>query len=145
MANEFKRIVDYLVTLNDCNLAEEVKKSSDVQWCLSELRDILEVLDSMSTGRLIELSEADKDERIILLPRLPVDKIYVITEFPYPRIQPCTSYATAYPLTRGETVMIVHPMGADPILYATQEDIGKTIFRTYEEAKRALDEMEERM
>ena len=35
-------LVHELNTLNDDNLAERVIKDSDVQWCLSELQDILE-------------------------------------------------------------------------------------------------------
>lgn len=36
-----KTLVDELLTLNDDNLAQRVIESSDVQWCLSELQDIL--------------------------------------------------------------------------------------------------------
>ena len=35
-------LVRDLCSLNDDNLAERVMKDSDVQWCLSELLDILE-------------------------------------------------------------------------------------------------------
>ena len=35
-------LVKELLTLNDENLAERVIKDSDVQWCLSELYDILQ-------------------------------------------------------------------------------------------------------
>lgn len=38
-----KQLVDELVSLNDENLARRVVESSDVQWCLSELQDMLEV------------------------------------------------------------------------------------------------------
>ena len=34
-------LVDELVSLNDENLAQRVINNSDVQWCLSELKDIL--------------------------------------------------------------------------------------------------------
>ena len=36
-----KQLVDELVSLNDENLAQRVIKNNDVQWCLSELQDIL--------------------------------------------------------------------------------------------------------
>lgn len=36
-----KQLVDELVSLNDENLARRVIETSDVQWCLSELQDIL--------------------------------------------------------------------------------------------------------
>lgn len=48
LVDDLKDIVRrrHLVTLNGDDLAEEVKKNSDVEWCLSELRDILEALDN---------------------------------------------------------------------------------------------------
>lgn len=38
---DLKQLVDELVSLNDENLARRVVDSSDVQWCLSELQDML--------------------------------------------------------------------------------------------------------
>lgn len=38
-----KDLVDELMTLNDDNLAQRVRDNSDVQWCLSELQDMLAV------------------------------------------------------------------------------------------------------
>ena len=38
-----KQLADELVSLNDENLARRVIETSDVQWCLSELQDMLEV------------------------------------------------------------------------------------------------------
>ena len=43
MSRTLLDLVSELNTLNDDNLAERVIKDSDVQWCLSELQDILEV------------------------------------------------------------------------------------------------------
>lgn len=39
--DELKALVDEFVTLNDDNLAQTVIDNNDVQWCLSELRDML--------------------------------------------------------------------------------------------------------
>lgn len=36
-----EQLVDELVSLSDENLARRVIETSDVQWCLSELQDIL--------------------------------------------------------------------------------------------------------
>lgn len=38
---KLKTLVDELVSLNDDNLAQRVIANSDVQWCLSELQDML--------------------------------------------------------------------------------------------------------
>lgn len=40
-AVKLKQFVDELVSLNDENLAQCVINNNDVQWCLSELQDIL--------------------------------------------------------------------------------------------------------
>lgn len=39
--DELKALVDELVFLNDDNLAQRVIDNNDVQWCLSELQDML--------------------------------------------------------------------------------------------------------
>lgn len=41
MAEYLAELVDELMSLNDENLAQRVIDNSDVQWCLSELHDIL--------------------------------------------------------------------------------------------------------
>lgn len=41
MMDDLKALVEILVVLNDDNLAQTVIDNNDVQWCLSELRDIL--------------------------------------------------------------------------------------------------------
>ena len=61
MSRTLLDLVRELNTLNDDNLAERVIKDSDVQWCLSELQDILD-----EAGELEE--------------RVPYDKL-VTTEF----------------------------------------------------------------
>lgn len=42
MSRDLLDLVRELNTLNDDNLADRVIANSDVQWCLSELQDILE-------------------------------------------------------------------------------------------------------
>lgn len=39
--SDLKQLVDNLISLNDDDLAQRVRVDSDVQWCLSELQDIL--------------------------------------------------------------------------------------------------------
>lgn len=41
-------VVDDLLSLNDDNLAERVILNNDVQWCLSELYDILKAEEAAS-------------------------------------------------------------------------------------------------
>ena len=42
--DDLKALVDELCCLNDENLAQRVTTSNDVQWCLSELSDIIEAV-----------------------------------------------------------------------------------------------------
>lgn len=50
-----------LHSLNDDNLAERVVLNNDVQWCLGELKDILEVIGDMPVDRLRKLAQADRE------------------------------------------------------------------------------------
>ena len=48
MCSSLLDLVRELNTLNDDNLADRVIENSDVQWCLSELRDILEEMPTLT-------------------------------------------------------------------------------------------------
>lgn len=56
MRRDLLDLVRELNTLNDDNLADRVIKNNDVQWCLSELQDILEEMTTFTP--LNELMEA---------------------------------------------------------------------------------------
>ncbi len=134
---EFKRTVDRLVSLNDDNLAEEVKKNGDVQWCLGELQDILDATDGISAERLIEFAKADKEGCALLLPCKIGSTVYAPVGRGG-RIYPCKAHICSAPLYHGEIVMEIRPMGNYETFYAKQEDFGEKVFRTYEEAKQTL-------
>lgn len=57
-------LVRELNSLNDDNLAERVVLNNDVQWCLGELQDILDVIGDMPVSRLRELAQADWEGKI---------------------------------------------------------------------------------
>ena len=48
MCRDLLDLVRELNTLNDDNLADRVIENSDVQWCLSELQDILEEMPTLT-------------------------------------------------------------------------------------------------
>ena len=48
MSRDLLDLVRELNTLNDDNLADRVIENSDVQWCLSELQDILEEMPTIT-------------------------------------------------------------------------------------------------
>ena len=57
-----KQLVDELVSLNDENLARRVVENSDVQWCLSELQDMLEV-DAVEVVRCRDCKHFNPDDQ----------------------------------------------------------------------------------
>lgn len=78
-------LVCELNSLNYDNLAERVILNNDVQWCLGELQDILEVIGDMTIDRLRELAQADRDGRCVVLPCKngdPVWRLYDDCDFP---------------------------------------------------------------
>ena len=48
MSRDLLDLVRELNTLNDDNLADRVIENNDVQWCLSELQDILEEMPTLT-------------------------------------------------------------------------------------------------
>ena len=48
MSRDLLDLVRELNTLNDDNLVDRVIENSDVQWCLSELQDILEEMPTLT-------------------------------------------------------------------------------------------------
>lgn len=65
--------VERLESLSNEDLANCVMKNNDVQWYLSELRDVLGVIGDMSVSRLRELVRADRERRCVILPSDPAE------------------------------------------------------------------------
>lgn len=65
--------VKRLESLSNEDLAHRVMENDDVQWCLSELRDVLGVIGDMSVSRLRELIQADREKRCVILPSDPAE------------------------------------------------------------------------
>lgn len=72
-------LLDIVTRLNDLNgedLADAVTQTDDVQWCLSELRDILGIIGDMSVDHLREMVQADREGRCVVLPCKAGDTFY---------------------------------------------------------------------
>lgn len=139
-------IVDRLVQLNDDNLVEEVKNSNDVQWCLSELQDLLEVIGDMNDDRLRELLKADEEGRVVLLPCKVGDILYKVSSV----YTECTIYQVRkdnYCCEGCEVpcdsrkVIVIEEIRPSSLLATIRccEELGKTVFCTREEAEQALE------
>ena len=93
--------------------------------------------------RLRELAEADKDERVVVLPVKPVltpilsSMLYIIEDG---EIYEDALYEAVVGMSESGKVNVVYTTLSDQIIFE-QADIGKTVFLTREEAKKALEAM----
>ena len=68
MSRDLLDLVRELNTLNDDNLADRVIENSDVQWCLSELQDILEEMPTLTPPNewvSVDETKPEPGERVI--------------------------------------------------------------------------------
>lgn len=92
----------------------------------------VEAFNGTPISRLIELAEADKDGRVVVLPCKVGDVLYAAESAP------------VIPLHVMEVAIYLALEGEDGGDYERISNIGKTVFLTREEAERALQEMEGR-
>ena len=103
----------------------------------AEAREIEEALSGCdySISRMVELMEADKDGRVVVLPCRQGDELWTYCNHPVKRVYSFT--VSDVSTLNGRTVLNTLGLGT-----IRPEDIGKTVFLTREEAKKALQEME---
>ena len=89
-------------------------------------------------SRLRELAEADKDGRVVMLPCRQGDELWTYCNHPVKRVYSFT--VSDVSTLNGRTVLNTLGLGT-----IRPEDISKTVFRTREEAERAMEEMEGKM
>ena len=79
MSRDLLDLVRELNTLNDDNLADRVIENSDVQWCLSELQDILEEMPTLTPPNewvSVEDTVPDPGERVLATDGIFVGEAY---------------------------------------------------------------------
>lgn len=96
----------------------------------------LETLNNTPISRLVELAEADKDGRVVVLPCRQGDELWTYCNHPVKRVYSFT--VSDVSTLNGRTVLNTLGLGT-----IRQEDIGKTVFRTREEAEKALEAMKD--
>lgn len=89
----------------------------------------------VEADRLRELAEADKDGRVVVLPCRQGDELWTYCNHPVKRVYSFT--VSDVSTLNGRTVLNTIGLGT-----IRPEDIGKTVFLTREEAKKALRKME---
>ena len=107
------------------------------QTC-AEAREIEETLSGCdySISRMVELMKADKEGRVVVLPCRQGDELWTYGNFPQGREVYRFTVSDVSTLN-GRTVLNTLGLGT-----IRPEDISKTVFRTREEAERAIQGME---
>lgn len=74
MSRDLLDLVRELNTLNDDNLADRVIENNDVQWCLSELQDILEEMPTLTQpNEWVKVMEAINNAAVAYIEGGPYD------------------------------------------------------------------------
>lgn len=123
-----------LKAYEDTGLAPEAVETVKIALAAKHLVD-LETLNNTPISRLVELAEADKDGRVVVLPCRQGDELWTYCNHPVKRVYSFT--VSDVSTLNGRTVLNTLGLGT-----IRPEDIGKTVFLTREEAEKALQEME---
>lgn len=102
-------------------------------YALKESKTLTEQLTLLHHIR--ELAEADKDERVVVLPCKVGDGLWTFCSHPVEQVYSFT--VTDISTLNGRTLLNTSRCGV-----MDARDVGKTVFLTREEAKKALQEME---
>lgn len=124
-----------LKAYEDTGLEPEAVETVKLALAAKHMVD-LETLNNTPISRLVELAEADKDGRVVVLPCRQGDELWTYGNFPHGR--------EAYRFTVSDVSTLNGRTVLNTLGFGTirPEDIGKTVFRTREEAERAIQEME---
>ena len=95
----------------------------------------IETLNNTPISRLVELAEADKDGRVVVLPCRQGDELWTYCNHPVKRVYSFT--VSDVSTLNGRTMLNTLGLGT-----IRPEDIGKTVFLSREEAEKDLQEME---
>lgn len=123
-----------LKAYEDTGLEPEAVETVKLALCAKHMVD-LETLKNTPISRLVELAEADKDGRVVVLPCRQGDELWTYCNHPVKRVYSFT--VSDVSTLNGRTVLNTLGLGT-----IRPEDIGKTVFLTREEAEKALQEME---
>ena len=123
------RLLDRLVEYEDTGLTpEEIKAPFTEDAMINLAAQALGV----EADRLRKLAEADKDGRVIVQPCRQGDELWTYCNHPVKRVYSFT--VSDVSTLNGRTVLNTLGLGT-----IRPEDIGKTVFRTREEAERAME------
>ena len=127
-------VCERLAAYEDTGLEAEAVETVKLALAAKHMVD-LETLNNTPISRLVELAEADKDGRVVVLPCRQGDELWTYCNHPVKRVYSFT--VSDVSTLNGRTVLNTLGLGT-----IRPEDIGKTVFLTREEAEKALQEME---
>ena len=123
-----------LKAYEDTGFEPEAVETVKLALCAKHMVD-LETLNNTPISRLVELAEADKDGRVVVLPCRQGDELWTYCNYPVKRVYSFT--VSDVSTLNGRTVLNTLGLGT-----IRPEDIGKTVFLSREEAEKDLQEME---
>ena len=126
-------VCERLAAYEDTGIEPEEVETVKLALAAKHMVD-LETLNNTTISRLVELAEADKDGRVVVLPCRKGDELWAYCNHPVKRVYSFT--VSDVSTLNGRTVLNTLGLGT-----IRPEDIGKTVFLTREEAERALAEM----
>ncbi len=112
---------------------EDSGLSPNACWEAGKIEDGLHNCD-YSIARMVELMQADKAGRVVVLPCKAGDELW--TFYNYPDEQVCSFTVTDISTLNGRTMLNTSRCGV-----IDARDVGKTVFLTREEAEEALEAM----
>lgn len=143
-AEEIAVLQDRLAAYEDTGLEpKEVLPKDKADEIALKLMRLADLENLCSYTRLRELAEADKDCRLVVLPVKPVltpilsSVLYIIEDGD---IYEDALYEAVVGMSESGNVNVVYTTLSDQIIFE-QADIGKTVFLTREEARKALEAM----
>ena len=123
--------VEHLAAYEDTGLTPE-----EVSALVKDWSDRCTIVGECSgIDRMRELAEADKDGRVVVLPCRQEDELWTYCNHPVKRVYSFT--VSDVSTLNGRTVLNTLGLGT-----IRPEDVGKTVFRTSEDAEKALAERE---
>lgn len=128
-------IVNRLGAYEDTELTPEEVNDAVLGAKLMAKAKVVSVF-GIAAERLLELAEADKDGRVVVLPCKPGDMLWTFCSYPVGQVysfQVCSFTATDIRTPNGRTMMNTSRCGVIDALA-----VGKTVFLTREEAEAAL-------
>lgn len=129
-----RQLYSALAPYEDTRLTPESVEALKLSMMGKAIAEIKE-FNGLPVDRLRELAEADKDDRLVVLPCKVGDELWTFCSYPVEQVYSFT--VTHISTLNGRTMLNTSRCGV-----IDARDVGKTVFLTREEAEKALEAME---